>query len=713
MLAVENLRIRYSPTARTASFDVDRRLLTLPIFAKLSPVLYEMLAAHEVAHALHTPKIDRIAAAKKLLSLAGWPVDADPANIIRAASYVNICEDVRIEKLIKLIYPGLRVVFTKGYEETLKMDFFGDLSDIGKKSLISRVNLHYKVGAFIHVPFATEEFPYVKAIGETQTWDEMMVACRALYEFARNSKDEEYPELEPESGEQEESSMVAVAVPVPQDESPEEPETQDIPDAPEALEGPPNDPQESEEPAEENQTEAPGSEEESEPGDGEAEPDSGSGEADDMGDDEEDGVEQEETESSDGDGALEESSRPLDDDTQNNFDDHLQSHLDPKSEFKYASLPHVVTNRATRDYRVIMAQFREAIAKSKVDLSGKEEWFHGILRKLEPDVIFLVQQFLMRRRADETKRTRTTTLGDLDMNKLWQYRFQDDIFATTEIVESGKNHGLVLVVDWSGSMASAMFDVLIQLLVLMLFCRRAQIPFEVYAFLTADHTEGGSFIPTVESVAMDTNTRIYNIFSSRMSKPEFMSMCYMMFGSFNSKREFRPVLATLNNVYGTPLGEAMLIASEVSEGFRRKYNLQFVHTVFLTDGDGNSPMTVRVNLLEDPKTRRSYAPKDENPTISVLDLMPLIVRHRTGSNMIGFYVGTPTEKMLTDANMTREEANRQLQENGSILIKSTNYNLFLVLNPSMVLPENADPGETLSRRLKAKVFLQEFIKLVA
>ena len=45
-----------------------------------------------------------------------------------------------------------------------------------------------------------------------------------------------------------------------------------------------------------------------------------------------------------------------------------------------------------------------------------------------------------------------------------------------------KNHGLVFILDWSGSMSSIMKDTIKQLYNLIWFCRKVQIPFDVYAF---------------------------------------------------------------------------------------------------------------------------------------------------------------------------------------------------------------------------------------
>ena len=50
------------------------------------------------------------------------------------------------------------------------------------------------------------------------------------------------------------------------------------------------------------------------------------------------------------------------------------------------------------------------------------------------------------------------------------------------LLPDGKNHGLIFVLDWSGSMGSVMLDTIKQLYNLIWFCKKVSIPFEVYAF---------------------------------------------------------------------------------------------------------------------------------------------------------------------------------------------------------------------------------------
>jgi len=83
LLANENLNIVRAPVS-TASMDIRSRTLTLPQWKEMSPDVEEMLIGHEVGHALYTT--DEYIKEGETRALHG---------------YMNVIEDVRIEKKIK------------------------------------------------------------------------------------------------------------------------------------------------------------------------------------------------------------------------------------------------------------------------------------------------------------------------------------------------------------------------------------------------------------------------------------------------------------------------------------------------------------------------------------------------------------------------------------------------------------------------------------
>ena len=82
---------------------------------------------------------------------------------------------------------------------------------------------------------------------------------------------------------------------------------------------------------------------------------------------------------------------------------------------------------------------------------------------------------------DSYARSTISRTGVLDTTKLHTYRYNEDLFKKVTTLADGKNHGLVFVLDWSGSMQDILMDTIKQMFNLVWFCK-VGIPFDVYAF---------------------------------------------------------------------------------------------------------------------------------------------------------------------------------------------------------------------------------------
>ena len=168
LLATENLVVEHK-NVDTAQFNVESRVLTLPIWKITQESVYDALIAHEVGHALFTPNEDWI------YSLENCPKD-----------YINVIEDARIEKLMKRKFPGLRKSFNGGYQELNSRDFFGvENEDISDFSLIDRINLHFKIGASAMIPFSIEEKLFVARTDLAETFEEVIQIATDVFEFSK------------------------------------------------------------------------------------------------------------------------------------------------------------------------------------------------------------------------------------------------------------------------------------------------------------------------------------------------------------------------------------------------------------------------------------------------------------------------------------------------------------------------------------------------
>ena len=163
LLATENISVRVDSSAPTASFDVESRTLTMPVWENMSEELTDMLLGHEVSHALFTNDDDLLQTVKTLAKNAGVPEQV-------AMNALNVVEDVRIDRLIQRKYRGLVSDYAAGYPEMREMNLFevGEDEDINERSFLDRLNLNLKAYNG-KVMFTNEERTLVERAENTET----------------------------------------------------------------------------------------------------------------------------------------------------------------------------------------------------------------------------------------------------------------------------------------------------------------------------------------------------------------------------------------------------------------------------------------------------------------------------------------------------------------------------------------------------------------
>ena len=158
--------------AHTASFDVKKRELVLPILKFMSKDIQDLMTLHEVGHAFWTTvDMMRETSERKIHH-----------------SIVNILEDVRIEKMIQEKYKGSKVIFKRGYQELIKNNFFETYGkDINSYNLIDRINLHFK--HHDNVEFSDDEMVWVEKANATKTCADVLDLAEELHTFMKEQQE--------------------------------------------------------------------------------------------------------------------------------------------------------------------------------------------------------------------------------------------------------------------------------------------------------------------------------------------------------------------------------------------------------------------------------------------------------------------------------------------------------------------------------------------
>ena len=127
--------------------------------------------------------------------------------------------------------------------------------------------------------------------------------------------------------------------------------------------------------------------------------------------------------------------------------------------YNYFSLPNPMLDKTIISNKTFLKDMRSYVAQECKKYSQSREyynWLRDAYKKFKNDnkktVMYLVKEFEMKKSATAYKRATTDKTGVIDPLKLKEYKYSDDIFKKLTILPDAKNHGMMMLLDWSGSM---------------------------------------------------------------------------------------------------------------------------------------------------------------------------------------------------------------------------------------------------------------------
>jgi len=580
LLAKENISVQHG-NYRTAYFDVKNRILGLPLWKDDNKDLYDMLVGHEVGHALFTPP-------------EGWG-DAQTAETDARVpgDYLNIVEDIRIERLIQETYPGMVRSFKGGYNYLHESNFFEiDGRDVNSLKLMDRINLKAKLRDLVDVEFSEDEQPLVDKAFRAETWDDVVTVSRELYDWVKSQPRDAAQELKDWLKDEQPEEANGNG------EELEEESTDDQEDADETQENPEQDPI--------------------------TPPPETDGEADE--EDIEDNEQQQVTAQGPEDFTDEEV------ETYRNAMKNAEQLLETNAD---GNLPVVINGvhrwqlmerivpfdkiSASRAYykKLRYDKIDEYFADATRPLNDNEwrqrkheemdtaEKYKEFLVDTKRFVNVMVKEFETRKAAYQYSKASVSRSGALDLNKLHEYKTSEDIFRRVTHLADAKSHGMVMLVDNSASMQDARGAVITQVLNLAMFCKRVNIPFDVYSFTNgyADErelTEDGKRerFDYMDSRPMEdldhTHFHLAHHLSSSFSKKDYEKGYRELFDLSIEKSGSN---GAYDSMSGTPLNDVLTGMHLVLKDFQRKHSIQKPIFTVLTDGDSHE-LSVKHDLLK-------------------------------------------------------------------------------------------------------------------
>jgi hypothetical protein len=720
LFATENLSVEHN-NVKTASFDLENRIVTLPIFKKPQGDVYDMLTAHECSHALHTP-------------MKAWSKLEDP----KYRAYVNVIEDTRIDKLIQKKYPGIVKNYINAFEVLMKDNFFGLK---GKNintdlMLIDKINMYYKSSKKLQFKFSKEEQLWVDKIDNIKTFTDVLKIAKELYGY--QEKQLEQLSMLPEFDKH------AIAKNYKLDKNGKKIKVQ------ESQNGEANE-------SDSNKDKQEGNSSFGNP--------QGAG----------------------GDNVRVDTA--LDCITDKTFEQSKDKLLDKSKSYRYATLPEPNFKNALVTYEQFLKDMRNNNNTYFKQPNASQylmywNWIKRDFLRFKKDssktVMYLVKEFEMKKAATAYKRATTDKTGVIDSLKLKNYKFSDDIFKRLTVLPNNKNHGMIMLLDWSGSMCDLMNKTVQQLCNLVWFCQKINIPFEVYLFKDVLDKVGdkNEYFKFKNGNMYAEKSHLVNVASHRMKKTvlhEALLHLYKMANYFNrgflserSEIEDKGFSIPVDQEYhltSTPLNEAIIMCNKLIPLFQAKYKVEKLSFITLTDGESNSESasfnydnTKQNNKLHIEKYDAQTIIKDGKKTYTtaknqngnyyssrtaVTSTLLKIMQSKYNVTTIGFYLSKRVNKNSFEQfvheyvtvngkyqyNPNFEKLRKQFLKDKVIEVSKEGYNSYYVVNSKNMNIENADLStinngnttneikriftKSMKNRLYSRVLLNKFIEQIA
>lgn len=586
LFASENISVEIKNTS-TAYFDVKNRRMTFPSWIIDLPIASrELLMLHEASHALHTPEFGTHEAAKEY------------ENVFR--TILNVLEDKRIEDAMKEKYPGAKSTFIRGFYELVNQNFFGInfLDDVNSFSLIDRMNLYFKGDYYFDCFFDEEEQYWVERAANNKTFDEVYQNAIELYEWLKDKYASDIlesinSELQFSFGSDNGENDGGVSIDLEQlSEIMDSESFQNLMDM-----------------IDEKNDEA----------------------------------------------AKEIIKKFLKDDnldfsehnaakTDNNWEKQQENIFESKfqndkgfDEALNCSLPRLIK---PKDFIISNKDITE-ILKYNISLLGSNvktpyaEFIKHHKDTMKPIIAHMVREFHRKKAAEDYRRTKESKTGNLDLKKLSHYKYNSDLFLNKSVVKDEKNHGFVLLIDWSGSMNKIMTNAVLQLITNVMFCKSIDVPFVAYAF-TSNAAESEDYENKYVIHATEKNDlrlgygfKLLELFDSSKKYEEqlenlyYLAFCYSrgfhirsesFYKSYilphlseNGEAEFENnaykkqlyknmvILNDLFDLSSTPLNESLILMNYILPMQKERMNVDVMNLIVITDGDSDELQSAALN----------------------------------------------------------------------------------------------------------------------
>lgn len=243
----------------------------------------------------------------------------------------------------------------------------------------------------------------------------------------------------------------------------------------------------------------------------------------------------------------------------------------------------------------------------------------------------LAAKYQIKKSAFERKNESFKSTGQLNLSRLANYKTSDEIFHNKLNVRQAANHGLVVILDISGSMDDKIDFLAMQFLITALYSKYAKITCEIYAFTSTIEDIDIEIMPLV-----DTSTSIARIrelfFSMHISNitedyykfrlAKLQAVHIDGIAKLLDRRKIHEFSIFHRRMGSTPLAQAKIFSYHRAMHLK-SLGIENVSVTFVTDGQATDINYATGGTIVCPYSKRAFNIKASNVLQTFNKLMRL------------------------------------------------------------------------------------------
>lgn len=244
----------------------------------------------------------------------------------------------------------------------------------------------------------------------------------------------------------------------------------------------------------------------------------------------------------------------------------------------------------------------EAYIKSEL-AETFDEWF----KKVNKEAAVLAREFDRKKQAFVSAKAGNTISGSLDVARLPEYKFNEDLFSRTKVLPVGKNHKFYVILDWSGSMGGMARAAMQQTVIQAAFLRKLKIDHYItmFGFSGSRDLEWEELDERRKSLRdgdiYDFDAEAVVLFNEKQSQSEYLltaKLCFILGEFYGGRRRYwtndsmgdeLASVCRMNQMGNTPLNISIAEMYNVMKREHAVAPMVQQNLLIISDGDSHTP----------------------------------------------------------------------------------------------------------------------------